>query len=454
MTQPPQPPGEPPRAEAARWQALFRRAAEPLFLLNRRRRILFANAAWEALTAIPLREARGLTCKRYRAAEPGSREAVLHALSPPPEALAGHVTQSRCLLLQAGGEARTWEVAFFPFRDADGLLGILGRITPEAAGSPAGPGPLPARLVGLRDRLFRWHRPENLGGDAPAVRRVREQIRLAGQTQAPVLLLGEAGAGKQWTARAIHQQGPAGARTFVGLDCQRLPAPVVEAAVFGGGGLAYRPGVGTLYLREPQYLPRELQARLAELAAVLPGEGEGRRPGPRVLAGCAADPQAEVRRGRLLDELHGAVAVLTIALPPLRERQADLTWLVRRLLARAVAEGGRPPDLTADAWEVLRAWSWPGNLRELYAVLQSACRRAGPDAIEVEDLPWYLRSAPPPPPRSLPLKAILQDVERRLIKIAMRATGRNKTKAARLLGVWRALLVRRLKDLGVEGDGD
>jgi DNA-binding NtrC family response regulator len=451
MTDPSPPPADAASAEAFRWQALFQRAAEPLFLLSRRRRILFTNTAWQQLTGIAGPEARTLVCKRYRAAEPGSREALLHALSPPAEVLAGAPARCRRVLARPGGGEWAWEVAFFPFRAADTLLGILGRIVPEPAAAGALGAPLPARLLALRDRLAHWHQLDRLGGEQPLLRRVREQMRLAAETLAPVLLVGEAGVGKQWAARAIHQQGRLAGRAFVALDCRRLPALVLSAVLFDSHGLAHRPGVGTLYLREPQCLPRELQARLAELAGIPSGPGEGQRPGPRLLAGCSVDPRAEVGRGRLLEDLYCALGVVTVALPPLRERQADFVPLAQGLLARAAGEGPRrPTSLTAEAWEVLRAWSWPGNLRELYTVLQGACTRAKAEQIEVEDLPWYMRCAPPPPPRSLPLQATLQEVERRLIRLALKATRQNKTKAAKLLAVWRALLVRRIKALGIE----
>jgi transcriptional regulator with PAS, ATPase and Fis domain len=437
-------------ADGFRWQALFQRAAEPLFLLNRRRRLVFANAAWQQLTGIPAREARTLVCKRYRAAEPGSREAVLHALSPPPEVLAGAPARVRRVVVQPGAGEAAWEVAFFPFREANELLGIMGRIT-VAPAAPAAGAPLPARLLTLRDRRMQWHQLDHFGGGRPAIRRAREQMRLAAQTLVPVLLAGEPGVGKEWAARAIHQQSGVGSRAFASLDCGRLPAAVVAAALFDGHGLAHRPGVGTLYLREPQGLPRELQARLAELAGVPCGPGEGQRLGPRLMAGCSQDPREEVRQGRLLDELCCALGVVTIALPPLRERPEDLGRLVQAALARAGEAGARRPSgLSTEAWEIVRAWTWPGNLRELLAVLQGACGRARGDHIEAEDLPWYVRSAPPSPPRSLPLQTILQEVERRLIQLALKATRQNKTKAAKLLEVWRALLVRRIKALGID----
>jgi PAS domain S-box-containing protein len=446
MTEPPQSPADPP--PTYRWRALFQRAADPLFVLDRRRRLLYANPAWQQLTGIPLAEARGLVCKRYPAAEPGSREAVLLALNPPADALAGKVTWSRRAVLRPGGR-QTWEVAFLPLRGPEGLLCLLGRVT-SAQEAPTTAAPLPPRLAALGERPARWHRLEYLGEGSPALCLATEQLRLASRTAAPVLLVGEPGVGKEWAARVIHQHSGLGARAFVALDCRRLPTAALAALLFDGHALAARAGAGALYLREPQCLPRELQARLAALAAAAPGTCEGQRAGPRLLAGCSADPREEVRLGHLLADLHAALGVLTVWLPPLRERGDELVPLARRLLERAGTGDRRPSGLTPEAWEVLRAWSWPGNVRELYAALQGAATRAGGDLLDVEDLPWYIRSAPPPPSRSLPLQTLLQEVERRLIRLALKASRNNRSKAAKLLEVWRPYLWRRMKALGLD----
>src|SRR5437588_549012 len=185
---PSDPPGQAPEPDAAtapRWQLFFRRAADPLYLLNRRRELLFVNGAWEELTGFPF------------AAVP--RQAV-----------------------------------------------TTGQ-------------PLPPRLIVLREQTAQAYGIEHFPAESPAQRRLLEQVRLAGLVDAPVLLVGEAGTGKQWLARTIHRQGKARERTFALVDCARLPAAALPGVLFGEPGLCRRAHVGTVYLREPARLPRELQ---------------------------------------------------------------------------------------------------------------------------------------------------------------------------------------------------
>jgi transcriptional regulator with PAS, ATPase and Fis domain len=460
MTEPvpaPDPPDAAGRGRADghfRWQAFFRRAAEPLFLLDRRQRPLFVNAAWEALTGIPAADAPRLVCRRPRpaGADDPPHAAVEHALTPPPEARRGAVTRVRRLL----PGRRWWDVDFFPLRQAgktEGVL-ILGRITPVAVEEAEPAAPLPERLVALRERVTQRYGPDLLSGDAPALRRLAEQARLAAHTAAPVLLVGEPGTGKETLARFIHYQGPARERPFAALDCARLPAAALADVLFGPSSTS----LGAIYLREPSRLPRDLQLRLC---GVLRGGAEEVAGSPRILAGCIADPLEEMRAGRLLDELHAALAVLTLHLPPLRERQAELPALVDRLLERCNEEGEpHVKRLAPDVWDVLRAHAWPGNLRELYAVLSAARRRAGGERITAEHLPAPLRllrrmEGEPGrrPERPLPLDALLEQAERRLIEMALERAGGKKHRAAEILSIWRARLIRRMKALGI-GDAE
>jgi DNA-binding NtrC family response regulator len=209
-----------------------------------------------------------------------------------------------------------------------------------------------------------------------------------------------------------------------------------------------------------------LQARLG--AAFL-SEQPAAAPGPRVLAGSTADPQAEVLAGRLLEPLACALSTLTVVLPPLRQRLDDLPWLVERALARACQNTPRRvTEVSEDAWHSLRTHPWPGNLRELYTVLSSACARAQGGRIEAGDLPWYVRAsaeskAPNTP--APPLDAVLDEVEARLGKLrgevekrllvqALRRARGNRTRASELLAISRPRLLRRIKELGVAGFDD
>jgi PAS domain S-box-containing protein len=454
-------------AKNFRWQALFEHCAEPLFVLDRRRRLLFVNRAWEALTGMAKEQAHVLVCRRSRPASPDdSPEDVLaHALTPPPEARQGVSARVRRLLPSPTGAARWWEVEFLPLLqegEQGGYL-LVGRIRPVPAVEPVRDHPLSEKLVNLRQR-----RVERFGLDAwasslPAMQRLVEQVRLASQVSTPVLIVGEAGTGKQTLARTIHYLSPRRDGACAVLDCQYLPPAALAAVLFGhdrrDAALLDRERLAAVYLREPAYLPRDLQLRLYELIRA----GAEGAAGPRVFAGCTLLPWHEVREGRLLEELACALSTLVIETLPLRERRADLSALVERLLERACtgrgeteAPAGRVTSLSADAWAVLRAYSWPGNLRELYAVLRTACARATGEQLRPADLPAELRRAvqreqtpPRPPDPALPLEQLLEEAERRLIQLALQRAGGRKARAARLLSIPRPRLWRRMVKLGI-----
>jgi transcriptional regulator with PAS, ATPase and Fis domain len=444
---PPEEPGRPPPAGPGepRWQTLLRGAADPLFLLDRRRAVLFVNRAWEDLTGFAAARVRGARCRRLRDALPASLESVLAVLAPPPAALRGAPARVRRPVARPAGPPDWWDISFFPFTGPRGRRALLGRIEPVPRPAVAGGPPLPSKLIALRARTADWYRLDRLPADTPAQRRLLEQLRLAGAVDVPLLLLGEPGSGKQWLARAVHGHGKARERTFAAIDCARLPAPMLAAVLFGNPGLCWRAHVGTVYLREPARLPRELQVRLCEVLAA-PGT---RR--PRLIAGCGADLAAEVRSGALIEELACALSTLTVAVPPLRERSADLPALVGGILERLNAERTPPvTELSPEVWDALRRHGWPGNLRELHNTLAGASAQAKAGRIELSHLPWHLRDAAPPADRLLPLESLLEQVERRLIELALRRAGGNKSRAADLLAVWRPQLYQRIKALGID----
>jgi transcriptional regulator with PAS, ATPase and Fis domain len=431
-----------------RWQAYFQKSSEALFFLNRRRRLLFANRAWEQVTGIALREVRGLVCKR-RNLDAGAEaaEAVANVLAPLPEVLEGKPAQARRALPDQKNQARRWfDIAFFPFSAEAGLLGILGKMTPVPRQGAGQDPPFPEKIVALRERRLQEYSLDQVPGDLPAMRRLVEQARLASQTHLPAVLVGERGTGKQWLARCIHQHSGRREQTFAAIDCSRLPSWALLEVIRGNWEQTRRP-LGTLYLQEPACLPREMQEHLCRLLVSWKEDPEQR---VSVLAGCTTDPEADVRSGRFFAQCWCLLSPLVLHVPPLRERLDDLPWLIDKFLERARAASGKEVHpLTPEVVQALRSYSWPGNLAELYEVLRAACMRAKGQHLAVEDLPFYVRALPVSAPRPLPLDTLLQDVERRLILLALRQARSNKSKAAELLGIWRPRLLRRMQALGI-----
>jgi DNA-binding NtrC family response regulator len=415
--------------------------------------MLFVNRAWEQLAGLGATQARQLACRRHKPATPDKPwpEILEHLLCPPPEVLTGHPARARRLVPGAMASRRWWDVEFFPLMGEEGVLGILGKITLVPAGVyPEGP-PLPERVIALREQAVQRYTFDSLSSSASLMRRVAEQARLLSGLKIPVLLAGEPGTGKQWIARTIHYQGSARERAFVALDAARLPGPVVVDALFGELGLLRAGHVGAVYVQEPSSMPRDAQARLADwLAEANSGEPKEQ---PRLLASCGPDPLGEVRAGRLLEELHERLAVAVIPVPPLRERLGDLPRLVPLFLERGRDEGDKAiVDLTPAAWAAVRAYSWPGNLDELYAVLLAGRARAEGEYLEEAELPAYLRMSQTVAAiaeKALPLDQLLEQAERRLIQLAVKRARGNKSKAAEILGIWRQRLIRRMEVLGL-----
>jgi PAS domain S-box-containing protein len=426
-------------ADTFRWQTFFQHATQPIFLLNRQRRLLFVNRAWEQCTGLTHAEVRGRACRR-RAGVSENDDAILAACAPPGEALRGQSCQVR---RRAPGGANWWEIQFLPLMGTDGLIGMLGTIH-LLVGAAETPFALPDKLMALRDRQVARYALDLLNGDTPALTRLHEQARLAAQTRVPITLVGEAGAGKAWLARAIHSMSERRQRYFACLDAAKIPGDRLGDILFGSRSRQI--AFGTVYLREPGALPQVWQSRLAE--ALHRHEDADF---PRIIAGFGRDPQAEVQAGQVLDQFLCAVSPITIAIPPLRDRLTHLPRLIDIFLQRAnVLQPHSVLAVSNEAMDVLRSYAWPENLRELQAVLHEVCRRVKGERIEVSDLPFYLKNGTTMMERSLPLDTLLEQVESRLIALALKLTQNNHTRAAELLAIWRPRLMRRMEKFGIQ----
>ena len=419
----------PPDADRPfRWQALLHRAADAVFVLDRRRRLRFVNRAWEQLTGFASDAVRGLVCRRPASigADGPPEDALAHALTPPAEVSDGQPSRTRRRAVGPSASPRWWDVDFLPLRQDAGCL-VVGRIVPVAEDALTSPtlAQLPERLVDLRQRRLRSFTFDLFEGRHPRMGRLVEQARIAATLESPVLIVGEPGTGKHTLARVLHAQGPRRDRGFVALDCRLLPPDAVAEVL-------QAPGNGVLYLASPECLSPDLQHGLLSCPA-------------RLVLGCRVEPE-----GRLLDRLFWQASVLRLDLVPLRDRPEDLPRLVERLLAERPVRG-----LTAEAKEACAAYPWPGNLRELRQVVHESADRVAGEWIDLAELPSPVRLAlhlerePLVRARPLDLEQTLEAVESRLIALALRRADGNRTRAAELLGIPRARLLRRIEAFGL-----
>jgi two-component system response regulator AtoC len=308
----------------------------------------------------------------------------------------------------------------------------------------------------LRDQLGKSS--ERFFGESPAMRAVFEQIRQVGPTRAPVLITGETGTGKELAARAVHEASERSANLFVPVNCAAMPAEMVEAELFGHDKGAFTGAVkdrvgkfelasgGTIFLDEITEMPIALQSKLLrvlqEARVERLGSNRSIELDMRVIAACNHDPREAVRCGRLREDLYYRLNVFSLALPPLRERIADIEGLVQTLARRQ----GRHIEVAADALALLKGYGWPGNVRELDNVVQRALILAGDGRIEARHLPADLRPLagdPIPSPGcgapqaadTLDIQQATEALEGRLIARALELTGDNKRKAAAILGI-------------------
>ena len=314
----------------------------------------------------------------------------------------------------------------------------------------------------LREQLRTRPGFAGLIGLSPKMQRVYRLVEKVSQHGYPVLILGESGTGKELVAHSIHFSGPRRNRPFVPVDCSALVPTLIESELFGyvkgafTGAMHSKQGLmeaadsGTLFLDEIGDLPVDLQAKLLRALQekeVKPVGSTDRVPiSTRVIAATNRDLETAVRQGGFRQDLFFRLNVVQIKLPPLRERKSDIPLLVSSFLEKFADEDGSIRAISEDAMARLIAYDWPGNVRELENVIERAVALGSEPVVHVGDLPTQLQYGTS---ERLPQgddSFRLDELERRAIMRALRESGGDKLVAARLLGIGKTTLYRKLKE--------
>ncbi|MBX3213973.1 MAG: sigma-54-dependent Fis family transcriptional regulator [Labilithrix sp.] len=303
----------------------------------------------------------------------------------------------------------------------------------------------------LRERLRERNAFGHIVSEDPKMRAVLDLVAQVGPSKASVLITGESGTGKELIAEALSAASPRAGGPFVRLHCAALAESLLESELFGHekgaftGAIARREGRfkqadgGTLFLDEIGEIPQGTQVKLLrflqEKSFERVGGNETLKVDVRLIAATNRNLAEEIKRGAFREDLYYRLNVITIELPPLRDRRADIGPLASFFLGRYAAENGRSIDgITEQALKVLASYDWPGNVRELENVIERAVVLCDAPRIDVRHLPPALApkqtEGPPPIPGST-----IQDLERYAILRTLEACGGSTSKAAGILGV-------------------
>jgi DNA-binding NtrC family response regulator len=303
-------------------------------------------------------------------------------------------------------------------------------------------------------------------GTSPKMRKVYSIIEKVSQHAYPVLILGESGTGKELVARSVHFSGVRQSRPFIPVDCSSLVPTLIEAELFGyvkgaftgamhaKQGLMEIAGNGTLFLDEIGDMPIDMQAKLLRALQekeVRPVGSTDRVPlAARIIAATNRDLEGAVRQGTFRQDLFFRLNVVQIKIPPLRERKSDIPQLVNSFLEKFSDANGKMRTISEDGMSRLMSYDWPGNVRELENAIERAIALGSGPILHAGDLPTSLQyrtnEQAPQNDELLPL----EELERRAILRALREAGGDKLAAARILGIGKTTLYRKLKQYKTE----
>jgi two-component system, NtrC family, response regulator AtoC len=319
----------------------------------------------------------------------------------------------------------------------------------------------------LRERSETETAVHGIIGNSPGIQHVLRMISRLKETRTPVLIYGESGTGKELVARALHFRGTLAGRPFVAVDCGSLVPTLIESELFGyekgafTGALRSKQGLlqsadtGTIFLDEVGELPLEMQAKILRFLQekeVRPvGSNQKVKVDVRIMAATNRDLESDYKRGMFRKDLFFRLNVVTISLPPLRERRSDIPILAHWFLERLAPQRG--VQISGEAMKALLAYDWPGNVRELENCLERAVALTDRRILEMDDLPAPISCVEV---RGVPQVHAMQegpaisatdleDIERATIARVFSQVNGDKARAGKMLGISRATLYRKLK---------
>ncbi len=328
-------------------------------------------------------------------------------------------------------------------------------------------GALENEVASLRSQLDEKYCLENITGSSEAMKKVFHLVRQAAPTEATVLIEGPSGTGKELVAHAIHNLSARAKGPFVAVECAALNGNLLESELFGHEKGAFTDAFqrrigrfeaanhGTIFLDEISEIPLSTQVKLLRVLETRSferlGSSETIKTDIRIVAACNRDLRAYVAEGKFREDLFYRLNVVDIRLPALRERTGDIALLVKRFLNEfAAANGNRVTGITPSAMKMLESYAWPGNVRELRNTIEKMVVLSAGGVLDVADVPDEMRASAAIP---MPISATgtLAEMEKAKIIAALQSVGNNRSKAARVLGISRRTLYRKLDEYAQEG---
>lgn len=461
---------------------LLGNAQDGIFVLDRQRGYVLINKAFERITGHPADQLIGRQCKCADTlhCQDDFGRSLSGVLCPAKGLFNGNRSTARQRMnIQRSDGSRVWiETVYTPILDPDGRVEYVLGIVRDASEAKEKEDEILNEMARLRDRVQQLSQEQkahygfdNIVSRSPLMTPVFEKVRAALHNTVAVLIHGESGAGKAFLARTIHTHSFQAEGPFVPINCAAFSPRLLESELFGYvdgafpdavrdyAGLLRSAGGGTVFIDDITAMPIATQAgflRILQERRVRPVGGTVAFPvNIRVIAASNMPPRDAIARGLLREDLFYRLGVIQVALPPLRRRREDIPFLVQSFLDEFNRTHLRQiKEVSPDAWLTLREYNWPGNIRELAHVVESAFALGEGPVLEKSHLPTDIynskRSISPDTAKSLRLDPFLERVEREAIQRALQAAHWQRNKAASIMGISRSRLYRRMEALNID----